>query len=169
MHDSEIYLISIVELLINKRDQINLGNYILDLQPDIIFRNDQVYYALGVRLRNEVNNTIEYGRIFCKKIDQLDINQCINQKIETIKYHYFNMLDNLSNKDKLDFILSRETKLSRKPFIKSRISTDTFKEFFIGLKSLITPLPPVTILYVIDAFRDINITIKRITTNKSLT
>ena len=169
-HDYEIYLIAMIELLINGVDQVDLGNYVLEFTPNIVSKNNNIYYVLCARIRNLINNNIEWENIYCKYIAYMENKNLSDEELEQFKNYYINMLNDCSNVDKLKFILKPEPSLTKNIYQKIKLSSSTIASFFINFKkpSIFQAIPPLVRKDIEAAFLSTNMIIKKISENNKL-
>ncbi len=116
--NDKVYLISMIEILLNNNKETNLGKYALEyeLTESVINSGDQdeksVTLAIAARLKDKEENKVVWGNIF-HKVLQKNIDPFTKETIEGLK-RFMSKLNESSEREKLDFILRAESKSKRK-------------------------------------------------------
>ena len=116
--NDKVYLISMIEILMNNNKETNLGKYALEyeLTESIINSKEQeeksATLALAVRLKDKEENKIVWGNIF-HKILQKGVNPFSKETMAEIKT-FMSKLNEKSEREKIDFIIRAEKKRKRK-------------------------------------------------------
>lgn len=159
--NDKVYLIAMMEVLLNGNTKTDLGTHVLEYTSDVAtidhddLHNGKTCLAVGARLRNKSTDLIDWGELYYKHVsDTLDT---FKEKMED--------LENSDYNEKIEFILKPENLILRKPYdmcddVKSKLSN--FFENLGWLKDddeyptviLDGPFPKVTVTFLNDAFDD---------------
>lgn len=133
----EIYMIAIINLLINDNNKTDFGNYILEY--DYCFSeigggdmyNGDACLAVAVRLKNKTSKLIEWGNVYYKRLirDSSVYSVEARKKIEKI----FGEIYASSKEKKLDFILRSENRITKKPYATNMLVDPKIVSFFKNL------------------------------------
>ncbi len=136
----EIYVMSMIELMIHNNSQTDLGNYVFEYTHSFDnvgegdMRTGDACLAVAVRLRNKTSNSIEWGNIYYKRL----IPNSSAFSIET-REKLEKMVSEIRAKDEgeiLNFILKPESKINKKPYLKSAFINPELAPFFQNLQHL---------------------------------
>lgn len=137
------------ELLINEKNEIDLGNYILQSKTKFSEVNahdmveDDACLALAVRLVNKTTRNVEWGKVFYKPMIK---NSRANTQEASAKLNaMMQQLMGSSNEEKMAFISKSEGRFFRKPYLNSSFIDPTIASFFENLNHLQEDYPAISL------------------------
>lgn len=145
----KIYVMSMIELMIHNNNQTDLGNYVFEYTHSFFsvgdddMRNGDACLAVAVRLKNKTSNSIEWGNIYYKPLIPNSSAVAIETREKLEK-----MVSEIKAKDEgeiLSFILKPESKISKKPYLKSSFISPELAPFFKNLQHLDGDWPTVSL------------------------
>ena len=136
----QVYIIGMIESLINHNEQTDLGNYILEYMTDFAeigggdMYNGDACLAVAVRLKNKSTDLFDWGKIYYKRLipNSSAVSADAREKLEE-------MLSDIrvkSVEEKLDFILRSESKIFKRPYAKSSLVYPQLASFFENLNHM---------------------------------
>lgn len=145
----EVYILAMIELMINNNSQTDLGNYILEYASDFAeigggdMYDGDACLAVAVRLKNKTSNSIEWGNIYYKRLisNSNAVSSEARQKLEKM----LSDINEKSEEEKLNFILKTESKIFKKPYAKSVTVIPQLASFFENLQYMSDDYPAVSL------------------------
>lgn len=148
--NNKVYLIGMVETLINNHNQTDLGTHLLEYKRGFTDINSGDAYidgdgslGLAVRLKNKENNIIEWGEIYYKPL--MKNTTCNSREGREEIEKRFNEILMGSVEDKMKFITRLENKILKRPYAKDNLVDPVFSDFFKNLNFLAYDYPAVSL------------------------
>lgn len=145
----EVYILAMIELMINNNNQTDLGNYRLEYTSNFAeigggdMYNGDACLAVAVRLKNKTSNSIEWGNIYYKRLisNSNTVSAETRQKLEIM----LSEIKEKSEEEKLNFILKTESKIFKRPYVKSETVIPQLAAFFENLQYMSDDYPTVSL------------------------
>ncbi|WP_285816121.1 hypothetical protein [Thomasclavelia cocleata] len=137
----QVYIMAMIELMINNNNQTDLGNYRLEYTSDFaeIGAGDMVCgdacLAVAVRLKNKTDDSIEWGNIYYKRL--ISNSDAVSSEAREKLEKMLSEINEKSEEEKLNFILNTENKVFKTPYAKSCFIIPELASFFQNLQQLL--------------------------------